>query len=220
LICTPAGSAAANAILKNAIGAATDIKASDALVSELRGLAQAQPGQQIDYEQMLQVVWDDKYLQTPTGGVKPGRGNVMKYLFLGGCGAVCYSDSFEAQPTLFGVKRGSSSVRYSLFTNENVDMTRQLKLVPADMIKVVDSDMKMSIARHPKTLRPLDPWLSYLAVSQGKKCDNRPHDQVCARGTTRGYCLCPHSECARRERLKPLRLPRATPITFAFGAII
>ena len=110
--------------------------------------------------------------------MKPGRGVVMKYLFLVGSGAGCYNDNIEPNPSLFGVKKGSSSVRYSLFTNENVDLSTTFKLVPPDMMKAVDDDMKISVSHHPGTGRPLDSWLSYLAVSQGKKCGMGPPDQV------------------------------------------
>ena len=167
--------------LKNALWTATGgtLSPSDALIQELRTLSRAEPGKQVDYKQVLQVIWDDKHVEVPMGGVKPGRENKMKYMFLVGSGAGCYNDNIEPQPSLFGVKKGSSSVRYSLFTNKDVDVSTTFKLVPADMMRAVDADMKMSVAQHPSTGRPLDPWLSYLAVSQGKKCDNRPPDQVC-----------------------------------------
>lgn len=167
--------------MKNALCIATGgtLLPSDALIQELRTLSRAEPGKQVDYKQVLQVIWDDKHVAVPMGRVKPGRENKMKYLFLVGSGAGCYNDNIEPQPSLFGVKKGSSSVRYSLFTNKDVDVSTTFKLVPADMMRAVDADMKMSVAQHPSTGRPLDPWLSYLAVSQGKKCDKRPPDQVC-----------------------------------------
>jgi hypothetical protein len=166
--------------MKKAIAIATGDAnpVSDDLIQELRSLTKTKPGKQIDYETMMQVVWDDKYLDLPKGSVKPGRGLFMKYLFLVGSGAGCYNDNLEPNPSLFGVKKGSSSVRYSLFTNENVDLSTTFKLVPPDMMKAVDADMKISVSHHPATGRPLDPWLSYLAVSQGKKCGMGPPDQV------------------------------------------
>ena len=173
-----------DAKLKMAIVAATNqgTEPSDALVKELRTLTKATPGQQVEYDQLLQVVWDDNYMSAHKVPTKPGRGNVLKYLYLVGSPAGCYNDNIEPKPSLFGVKKGSSSVRYSLFTNENVDMSSTFKLVPSEMIRAVDAGMKMCIAKHPVTGRPLDPVLSYLAVSQGKKCDMRPSDQVFAHG--------------------------------------
>jgi hypothetical protein len=164
------------------VAAATDNKVvpSDALIAELRHLARAAPGKQVDYKELLQVVWDENYLEVPKGGVKPGRGQYMKYLFLVGSSAGCYNDNIDPKPSLFGVKKGSSSVRYSLFTNDEVDQSTTFKLVPEHMMKAVDADMKVSVAQHPTTGRPLDPWLSYLAVSQGKRCSIRPPDQVSA----------------------------------------
>jgi len=169
--------------LKRAVAVATDntVVPSDALVAELRQLSRARPGKQVDYKELLQVVWDEKLMEMPKRDVKPGRGDYLKYLFLVGKGAGCYNDNIEPKPSLFGVKKGSSSVRYSLFTNNDVDLSTTFKLVPEQMMKAVDDDMKVSVSYHPTTGRPLDPWLSYLAVSQGKKCDQRPTDQVFAR---------------------------------------
>ena len=167
--------------LKRAVAVATDNKVvpSDALVAELRQLSRARPGKQVDYKELLQVVWDERLMEISKRDVKPGRGEYLKYLFLVGNSAGCYNDNIEPKPSLFGVKKGSSSVRYSLFTNNDVDMSTTFKLVPEQMMKAVDDNMKVSVSYHPTTGRPLDPWLSYLAVSQGKKCDQRPTDQVC-----------------------------------------
>jgi hypothetical protein len=169
--------------LKRAVAVATDNKVvpSDALVAELRQLSRARPGKQVDYKELLQVVWDEKLMEMPKRDVKPGRSEYLKYLFLVGNSAGCYNDNIEPKPSLFGVKKGSSSVRYSLFTNNDVDLSTTFKLVPEQMMKAVDDDMKVSVSYHPTTGRPLDPWLSYLAVTQGKKCDQRPTDQVFSR---------------------------------------
>jgi hypothetical protein len=169
--------------LKRAVAVATDNKVvpSDALVAELRQLSRARQGKQVDYKELLQVVWDENLMEMPKRDFKPGRSEYLKYLFLVGNSAGCYNDNIEPKPSLFGVKKGSSSVRYSLFTNNDVDLSTTFKLVPEQMMKAVDDDMKVSVSYHPTTGRPLDPWLSYLAVSQGKKCDQRPTDQVFAR---------------------------------------
>ena len=163
--------------LKQAIMTATGHEPSRTLIKELRALSHAEKGSQVDYDKLLEVVWDQEAFQSPQRVMAPGRGNVPKYLFLVGQGAGCYNDNIQPQPSLYGVKKGSSSVRYSLFTNEPVDLTSTFKLVPPPMMKAVDDSMKMMISQHPVTGRPLDPWMAYLAASQGKRCGMGPPDQ-------------------------------------------
>jgi hypothetical protein len=61
------------------------------------------------------------------------------------------SYSYYMSPQVWGVKKVSSSVRYSLFTNEAVDLSTSFKCVPPSMLKEVDAGLKMSAAQHPVT---------------------------------------------------------------------
>jgi|SaaInl85LU_5_DNA_1037374.scaffolds.fasta_scaffold178955_2 hypothetical protein len=73
------------------------------------------------------------------------------------------------------VKKGYSSVRYDMFSNGPRDRSVILSQVEPRVLQAVESSMGFERlpSRHHVTMRPLDPYLSYLTVGQGRK-DVRP----------------------------------------------
>mmetsp|Transcript_45578 Transcript_45578/g.108293 ORF Transcript_45578/g.108293 Transcript_45578/m.108293 type:complete len:254 (+) Transcript_45578:3-764(+) len=158
------------ALLAAALEKATSLKPSPALLEEVAAIA-CQGGGTWSYSTLADSLWDDEIAGRPMTQALDKGGRPKKHLFLPLAATGFYNDNVEPRPSLFGIKKGSSSVRYNLFNNEYGKALN--KTVAPELLAAVDRDMKVVPASHPTTLRPLDPVMAYLYLQQGKRCGDR-----------------------------------------------
>mmetsp|Transcript_1258 Transcript_1258/g.2087 ORF Transcript_1258/g.2087 Transcript_1258/m.2087 type:complete len:281 (+) Transcript_1258:61-903(+) len=161
--------AAATRQLEEGVFAATGHRPTSGCVDEMLSLMTgAEKESSLSYATLASSLWSDELVQYPRKPDPRKDKHHNRHLFLANSTSGFYNDNIAPKPSIYGLKKGSSSVRYDLFTNQNAG--KLYSTVPKSIMDEVDRQLKIVASEHPKTKRPMDPLLSYLTISQGKRC--------------------------------------------------
>lgn len=152
--------------LKESLLEATGQQPPDEVVEELVSYCNGKDDFQ--FGELADALWQDDLVRSPGNTQFRTEVTPNKYFFNANSISGFYNDNVEPSVRMFGVKRASSSVKYDLFTNAS---RREIfnSPVPPEITKQVQDSVHMVPDQHPVTQRPMDPYLSYMTMKQGRR---------------------------------------------------
>lgn len=156
--------------LTESIFEATGQRPSNEVVEELAICCEGSDN--FKFGSLAEALWQENLVRGKDETKYRKHSTPVKHFFHSKSGPGFYNDNVRPSVNVFGVKKGSSSVQYDLFTNQN---RRQIvnSPVPHNISQAVAQTLHIVPDQHPVTSRPMDPYLSYITMKQGKRCGIR-----------------------------------------------